>query len=227
VGLFDGLVSAAKSIGSGIGRAAGGIASTIGKVANSRIGQQVIGGLFESAIGRAPGGGYAGGITAGPGGFAGEVVGLPSQRVFDPSLYGGAPAGRSALDVFMGGLNAPAAGRSSTLSPSVIEATGGRMAVYRSTALPGGALVASGLGALGRAILPAFGGAAAGAGALMLDAALSPRGRGMPRLIMQTTPAGNPTWYRHVGQPVLFSGDLATCKRVRKIAGRARRSGGR
>ena len=40
-------------------------------------------------------------------------------------------------------------------------------------------------------------------------------------------PGGGETFYRHVGQPLLFSGDLATSQRVGKLAARARRSRGR
>jgi hypothetical protein len=39
---------------------------------------------------------------------------------------------------------------------------------------------------------------------------------------------GRPVWFRPVGQPILFSGDVATVKRVKRIAARARRvTGGR
>jgi hypothetical protein len=39
--------------------------------------------------------------------------------------------------------------------------------------------------------------------------------------------SGKPTFYRHVGQPILFAGDLTTCKKVEKVARRARRARGR
>jgi len=35
---------------------------------------------------------------------------------------------------------------------------------------------------------------------------------------------GRPTWFRPAGRPILFSGDLTTCKRVEKVARRARRA---
>lgn len=42
-------------------------------------------------------------------------------------------------------------------------------------------------------------------------------------LIMATNPVnGKITFWKHAGRPILFSGDLATCKRVAKIARRAR-----
>ena len=43
-------------------------------------------------------------------------------------------------------------------------------------------------------------------------------------LIMASNPVtGRITFWKHVGRPILFSGDLATCKRVNRIARRARR----
>lgn len=35
---------------------------------------------------------------------------------------------------------------------------------------------------------------------------------------------GNLTWYRSAGKPILWSGDLRACKRVNKVASRARRA---
>ena len=44
-------------------------------------------------------------------------------------------------------------------------------------------------------------------------------------LVMVPNPVtGKPTFFRHVGQPILFSGDLRAAKRVRKVAARARKS---
>ncbi len=44
-------------------------------------------------------------------------------------------------------------------------------------------------------------------------------------LIMVPNPAtGKPTFYRHAGRPILFSGDLQVAKRVDRLARRARRS---
>lgn len=44
-------------------------------------------------------------------------------------------------------------------------------------------------------------------------------------LIMQLNPStGKPTFFRHAGRPIMFSGDRALCKRVDKIARRAGRS---
>jgi hypothetical protein len=38
---------------------------------------------------------------------------------------------------------------------------------------------------------------------------------------------GRATWFRPAGKPVLWSSDLSACKRVKKVATRARRAGGR
>ena len=43
-------------------------------------------------------------------------------------------------------------------------------------------------------------------------------------LIMVPNPStGKPTFFRHAGRPIMFSGDRALCKRVEKIARRAGR----
>ena len=39
--------------------------------------------------------------------------------------------------------------------------------------------------------------------------------------------SGKATWFGPLGRPILWSRDLTTCKRVRKIGARARRAGGR
>lgn len=47
------------------------------------------------------------------------------------------------------------------------------------------------------------------------------------KLFMLPNPVtGKPTWFAPKGRPLLWSGDLTTCKRVRRIARRAKRSGG-
>ncbi len=47
------------------------------------------------------------------------------------------------------------------------------------------------------------------------------RARSMFRITNPST--GSDVWYRNVGQPILFSGDLRVCKRVEKVARLARR----
>lgn len=39
--------------------------------------------------------------------------------------------------------------------------------------------------------------------------------------------SGKPTFFKHAGRPILFSGDLRACKTVNRIAARARRTRGR
>lgn len=50
-----------------------------------------------------------------------------------------------------------------------------------------------------------------------------------PTIFVQANPAtGKATWFRPAGRPILWSSDLSACRRVRKVAGRARRRlGGR
>jgi len=57
---------------------------------------------------------------------------------------------------------------------------------------------------------------------------LSMGGRAHARsLVMALNPmTGTPTFFRHVGRPLIYQGDLTTCKRVRKVARLAKRSGG-
>lgn len=56
---------------------------------------------------------------------------------------------------------------------------------------------------------------------------VSAAGRATPRkLVMSLTPAGNPTYWRHVGKPIAFSGDRGLCKRMKKV-GRQLSAGGR
>ena len=111
-----------------------------------------------------------------------------------------------------------------------------------NVALPGGALIAPLLGQLGRGALA---GAGIGAGMSLFggggeESALAElpfggrifrptaagiRARSLVEVVNPIT--GKKSWYRNVGRPILFSGDLRACKRVRKIAGRARRARGR
>jgi hypothetical protein len=104
-------------------------------------------------------------------------------------------------------------------------------------ALPGGALVGPLLRGLGGA---ALGGAAVGGaisafgdsdvalpfgGNVFRRTAAGIRARSLVEVVNPMT--GRKTWYRNVGRPILFSGDLRSCKRVQKVASRARRARGR
>ena len=104
-------------------------------------------------------------------------------------------------------------------------------------ALPGGALVAPLLRGLGGAVA---GGALAGGaisaltggqvdlpfgGTVFRRTAEGLRFRSLVEF--QNPLTGRRAWYRNVGRPILFSGDMRACKRVRKVASRARQAGGR
>lgn len=103
--------------------------------------------------------------------------------------------------------------------------------------LPGGAAPFA-AGALGRLGTQVLGGAAGGALATLLgdDAPSIGGGGGLftvgpaggirtRRMFAVPHPVtGFPTFFRHVGRPILFSGDLAVCKKVNKVAARARRA---
>lgn len=112
---------------------------------------------------------------------------------------------------------------------------GGQMS---AVALPGGALIGSILrqipGVLGGAALGTMYGPDVGGqsladmpyGGMMFRRA--PEGLRAKSLVEVVNPyTMKKSWYRNVGRPILFSGDLRACKRVRKIAGRARRARGR
>ncbi len=110
-------------------------------------------------------------------------------------------------------------------------------------ALPGGAQTRAGIGgAIGR-LLPGIVGGAAGGG--LLDFFLGGGGDDLPdlpgvppggifrvvgptvrarHLVRVTNPVtGRDVWYRNVGRPILFAGDIRTCRRVEKVARLARR----
>jgi len=99
-------------------------------------------------------------------------------------------------------------------------------------ALPGGAAIARGLGrglgALGIAggLEQLFGGGNGMDEVGFFQATMG--GVRVKSTVMLRHPiSGQPVFFKHAGRPILFSGDLRTCKRVNKIAARARRSRGR
>ena len=106
---------------------------------------------------------------------------------------------------------------------------GGMMAA--PVALPGGALI----GGLMRQIPGILGGAAGGAlvagsgggdielpygGTIFNVTPTGLRAKSMVEIVNPMT--GRKSWYRNVGRPILFSGDLRVCKRVDRVARRAR-----
>lgn len=100
-------------------------------------------------------------------------------------------------------------------------------------ALPGGAAVlraaGRGLGALGIAggLQELFGGGGNGMDEVGFFQATMGGVRVKSTVLLRHPITGAPVFFKHAGRPILFSGDLRTCKRVNKIAARARRSRGR
>ena len=73
---------------------------------------------------------------------------------------------------------------------------------------PGGMVTSTSMALMGAPFRPTMAGAAA-------------------RTFVVANPVtGKATWFRPAGRPILWSGDLTVCKRVKRIARRARRSGG-
>lgn len=101
-----------------------------------------------------------------------------------------------------------------------------------------GGFQTAGLAGLGAGLLRqlpgALGGLALGAG---IDAAVSGGGAMTPmfrqgmagaraQMFRTTNPiSGQDTWFRPAGRPLLWSADLTACKRVNKVARRAKRKG--
>ena len=101
--------------------------------------------------------------------------------------------------------------------------------VYGSPGIFPGVPVAPGGSPLS-SVLEQMAGAAGGGAVATLGSPWSPGVRSArPKLFMVPNPVtGSPTWFRPAGRPILFSGDFAAVRRLRKVAGRARRRvGGR
>ncbi len=203
MGLLDTLQRAAGAVGGFAGDVFGQVLPTLGGALLGQILPPV------PTQGTVPGGfGFPGFPSTG--GFAGPLRG-PERLVARPSA-GALPVG-AAL---------------STGIESLFN-IGGTMPV-----LPGGAqfqqaglgssLLGGVLGGLGTEALGLFGGGGGGLPALPGVAPggifrVTQPGLRARSLFHITNPStGREVWYRNVGQPILFSGDLRTCKRVRKIA---------
>lgn len=97
----------------------------------------------------------------------------------------------------------------------------------------GAVLGGAGLGAAAGSVVDAFGGFGGGGVPMMLNDAdfMAPTRSGGLRarssLIGLHPITGNLVTYKNMGRCVLFSGDLTAAKRVRKVAGKARRAKGR
>ena len=131
----------------------------------------------------------------------------------------------------------PAFGRETILAGlGLPEGEEAIMAGLAPLALAGGARIAAGvgrqlpgiLGGLGLSEL--FGGGGGDVdlpfgGRFFNQTMAGVRAKSLVRL--QNPVTGSDVWYRNVGRPILFAGDFATVKRVRKVAALARRRGGR
>ena len=174
------------------------------------------------------------------GGFAGDVFGQVAQQLpgaIVGGLFGGAPT--SLPGGFAGPVQQPfqiARAPQQQTFPGVpgpplggaVTFAGVQPMALPVSALPGGApVMQAGLGDV-------FGGLLGSA----FGPSLTPQGATCPTLFRQapqtlravrsfhiTNPStGKEVFYRNVGQPILFSGDLTVCKRVEKIARRAKRA---
>jgi len=112
-----------------------------------------------------------------------------------------------------------------------VPAVGGRMAVGRApfvSPIPTTMARADGFAFPALAEALGLGGNGAAAGSLVdCPSAFAPTGgSGMraKRTLIMVSPAGNLVFYRNMGQPLLFSGDLAASKRVARVARRAHRA---
>lgn len=98
---------------------------------------------------------------------------------------------------------------------SVVPAIGGALVPQILRQLPG---IAGGLG-LGE-VLESFGGGGGG-GTPMFRRGMA--GARAQFFRTQNPVTGQDTWFRPAGRPILWSGDLTACRRVNKVARRARR----
>lgn len=151
-----------------------------------------------------------------------SAVGGDMAYNFMPASFGGGSDLFSGLGGLAGGI------------ASVINA------IKSPSGMPGGMSFApAALGGLIRAIPPIATGIGIGAGAMELiqgggaNLPTSPFTAGTsgarPTIFVTANPVtGKATWFRPAGRPILWSSDLSACRRVRKVAGRARRRlGGR
>lgn len=121
--------------------------------------------------------------------------------------------------------------------PGLLPGTEAQYPMMTNVALPGGALLGQVLRQIpgvigGTALGLQYGGNGGGAvaeapfgGTIFRQTPAGLRARSLVEVVNPYT--GKKSWYRNVGRPILFSGDLRACRRVRKIAGRARRARGR
>ena len=133
--------------------------------------------------------------------------------------------GATGFGGFLGGL----ADLASAAAPIVSQFVGPRTVAAAPVALPGGAISAGGVDLPGLQI--PFTGQTLSIGPNTMALLGSPfrptmAGAASKTFVLPNPVSGKATWFRPAGRPILWSGDLTTCKRVKRIARRARRSGG-
>lgn len=139
-------------------------------------------------------------------------VGVPSGSPFSPGgVVGAFQSTRQGLPVSLADFQI---GQGNT---TINQLPGG--------ALPGGAMVPFG-GQLGPSTsqnqLQTL--QAGGAGMAMVPFRPTMQGARAQTFVAQNPVTGAATWFKPAGKPILWSGDLTACKRVGKIASRARRA---
>lgn len=147
----------------------------------------------------------------------GSIPSLQNPAMFQQApLFGAAPLQSFAAPMYAAG-GAPMAAVPPYVQTSVMGDIG-RYATALDQAVSGGGAVVPYTGGGGGALVNApqlfYTGANGGTRSRRFFATLNP-----------TT--GQIAWFRSAGRPILWSGDLGACKRVNRIAARARRAGGR
>lgn len=144
--------------------------------------------------------------------------------------YSFAPSTFASGTDFLTGAGSLASGIASVInairSPSNMP---GGMSFLPTATIGGIARVAGGLATgagLGAAAMELFQGSGGGCPTSPFTAGTA---GARPTIFVAANPVtGRATWFRPAGRPILWSSDLSACRRVRKVAGRARRRlGGR
>lgn len=245
MGFFDSLGNFASRIGREALKGVGAIGEFAGNIAGGAWSSMTDPGFNLPTTGGL--GGKIGGLI---GEFGEQMVGsmispagvpMGPQTGGYPRGYNPDPRAQRDLEIFLGRSGAPQPGSipfemggpmQTGEMMGVTAPYGGEM--MSAVALPGGALIGSVL----RQIPGVLGGAALGmqysggqsldlpyGGTIFRQTSAGLRARSLVEVVNPIT--GKKSWYRNVGRPILFSGDLRSCRRVRKIAGRARRARGR
>ncbi len=143
---------------------------------------------------------------------------LPTRRVPQAASLGGA-----VVDV-LGSVLGTVIGE--TLFEGTREPRGGRIGIplegeLMADRLPGGAVIPGGGGAISAEAARPLAGRVFNTTQNLNTGAISLRAR--PLLMFLNPATGNPVWYKNMGRPILWSGDLACAKRVAKISRRVGR----